>query len=410
MKCRYLPLAALSTAVLSISSFVSADLPNTFVEDTPAVAAEVNENFEFLNSRIDALSNYELIELDINCSGLEPNPAALQEALDTRPFGRIRVNVAGACGPVQIRGMHDVSLVGASGASITGTSGDQPALLIDASTGVSISDLRIASAANSTAFGTALTVTFSQAALENLVVTNDGSSDSLLMRVTSQSSVSMTNSSVENDTGSRGLLVSDKSTVSLLGLTELKGTRDALQVLNGAVAQGSASNGQQLVTGLNLDGGLTASDAQLDLLDAEIVSGSDSNVALSISTSRLQVFVGSNGFSVEGETQMFDSLMVAFLNGGDVLLDSGRLDVVNSRFATVNSIGNVNINSNPVRIARSEVSWAGGSVSVDSNTQFSIEEFSSFSSLGFVDRADFTCQPFTTAQQTSGTGDQVLCP
>tara|TARA_Y100000994_G_scaffold248995_1_gene258521 strand:+ start:28523 stop:28864 length:342 start_codon:yes stop_codon:yes gene_type:complete len=89
-------LAALSTPLTAQES-----IPHIFSPSTPAKASEVNENFDFLNSRLNELeangmpNNGGTLSLDIDCT---ENPAALNEAYLANKFTQsLSFSIAGSC-------------------------------------------------------------------------------------------------------------------------------------------------------------------------------------------------------------------------------------------------------------------------------------------------------------------------
>lgn len=58
---------SLSTAIFTSAS-LNAAVPNAFTAGTPAVAAEVNENFDNLDQRISAIENATTSTVNVDCS------------------------------------------------------------------------------------------------------------------------------------------------------------------------------------------------------------------------------------------------------------------------------------------------------------------------------------------------------
>ncbi|KHT54726.1 hypothetical protein RJ41_05660 [Alteromonas marina] len=85
----------------STTVFAQQEVPHIFTPSTPAKAAEVNENFDSLNSRLNELSekalpeNITIVNVEIDCT---ENPAALNEAyLENWYIKDLSFNIKGSC-------------------------------------------------------------------------------------------------------------------------------------------------------------------------------------------------------------------------------------------------------------------------------------------------------------------------
>lgn len=124
-------LAALSTPLTAQES-----IPHIFSPSTPAKASEVNENFDFLNTRLNELeankvpNNGGTLSLDIDCT---ENPAALNEAYLANKFTQsLSFSIAGSCyGDITAPRSEDEQLVQVHGQVIFITGIDDSAALID---------------------------------------------------------------------------------------------------------------------------------------------------------------------------------------------------------------------------------------------------------------------------------------
>ena len=88
-------------AALSTHTVAQQNVPHIFAPSTPAKAAEVNENFDVLNTRLNELENLvqpgneRQLDLDVDCT---ENPAALNEAyLENWHTKNITFSIKGSC-------------------------------------------------------------------------------------------------------------------------------------------------------------------------------------------------------------------------------------------------------------------------------------------------------------------------
>jgi len=124
-------LAALSTPLTAQES-----IPHIFSPSTPAKASEVNENFDFLNSRLNELeangmpNNGGTLSLDIDCT---ENPAALNEAYLANKFTQsLSFSISGSCyGDITVPRNEEEPLIQVHGQVIFITGVDDSAALID---------------------------------------------------------------------------------------------------------------------------------------------------------------------------------------------------------------------------------------------------------------------------------------
>lgn len=124
-------LAALSTPLTAQES-----IPHIFSPSTPAKAAEVNENFDFLNSRLNGLENSSLSgdsgtqEFEVDCT---ENPAALSEAyLANRFIENVGFLITGSCyGDITVPRVEGEAAAQVHGQVIFITGADESATLID---------------------------------------------------------------------------------------------------------------------------------------------------------------------------------------------------------------------------------------------------------------------------------------
>ncbi|AFV87031.1 hypothetical protein [Alteromonas mediterranea] len=124
-------LAALSTPLTAQES-----IPHIFSPSTPAKAAEVNENFDFLNSRLNGLENSSLSEgsgtqeFDVDCT---ENPAALSEAYLANKFTQnISFLIVGSCyGDITVPRVEGEAAAQVHGQVIFITGADESATLVD---------------------------------------------------------------------------------------------------------------------------------------------------------------------------------------------------------------------------------------------------------------------------------------
>jgi hypothetical protein len=94
-------LTLLVPSVFAIGANANETIPHIFSPSTPAKASEVNENFDYLNSRLNELeetfpsNGAEVLELDIDCTN---NPAALNEAyLQNKLVKNLSFSIKGSC-------------------------------------------------------------------------------------------------------------------------------------------------------------------------------------------------------------------------------------------------------------------------------------------------------------------------
>ena len=94
-------LTLLVPSVFAIGANANESIPHIFSPSTPAKASEVNENFDYLNSRLNELeetfpsSGAEVLHLDIDCTN---NPAALNEAyLQNKLVKNLSFSIKGSC-------------------------------------------------------------------------------------------------------------------------------------------------------------------------------------------------------------------------------------------------------------------------------------------------------------------------
>ncbi|MDT8399893.1 MAG: hypothetical protein RQ899_14900 [Pseudomonadales bacterium] len=169
------------SGLVSVAS--RADVPNTFVDGTPAVAGEVNANFDNLDQRLEnleslgladrlsVLENLDPPEITVDC---DTNPGALQAAIDAAsPLG-LSIQVSGSCGAVEIFNKRNLFIDGGDKSSTTITASTELAALgIALSQGVFID--------NVTAVGSneepAIIVGASVVILGNITATNGPNND-----------------------------------------------------------------------------------------------------------------------------------------------------------------------------------------------------------------------------------------
>ncbi|TKF21743.1 hypothetical protein FCV43_10485 [Vibrio genomosp. F6] len=130
-------LASIITVGLTANA-VAADSLVEFTAGTPAKAEEVNGNFAYLDSKIDAIKA--TTSLDIDCSS---SPELLKTTLDAATYaGPLTLNVTGACnGPINIK-KNDVII---SGGEITGmeVDGELEAMFVSGRTNIKLVDVKI---------------------------------------------------------------------------------------------------------------------------------------------------------------------------------------------------------------------------------------------------------------------------
>jgi hypothetical protein len=114
--------------VIPVAAFASSlTVPNTFTNATPAVASQVNDNFNAVKTAVDDNdARLDVLEpsaspIVVNCS---TDANALQTALSSPRTGKLLINFSGTCNPVFIA-RSNVEIVGASRATavITGATG-----------------------------------------------------------------------------------------------------------------------------------------------------------------------------------------------------------------------------------------------------------------------------------------------
>ncbi|MEX2505648.1 MAG: hypothetical protein WD406_01785 [Pseudohongiellaceae bacterium] len=138
----------LSSALASVTS--QADVPHIFADGTPAIAGEVNANFESLDlrlgtiesltleDRLSALESLDPPQLTVDC---DSDADALQAAIDTAtPLG-LSIQVSGSCNAIEIFNKRNLFIDGGDKSSTTITATDRAALDIGLSQGVFIDNL-----------------------------------------------------------------------------------------------------------------------------------------------------------------------------------------------------------------------------------------------------------------------------
>lgn len=122
--------------VFSTTAFAQQQVPHIFTPSTPAKAAEVNENFDSLNSRLNELSekalpeNLTIVYLDVDCT---ENPAALNEAyLENWFIKDVSFRIKGSCyGDITTARKEDDPQVQMQGQVLSITGVDDTSEIID---------------------------------------------------------------------------------------------------------------------------------------------------------------------------------------------------------------------------------------------------------------------------------------
>lgn len=126
----------LASSVLTVTANASETIPHIFSPSTPAKASEVNENFDYINSRLNQLeetssnSGVAVLELNIDCTD---NPAALNEAyLQNRLKKDLSFFITGSCyGDINTPRVEGESVTNVQSQVVAITGTDETAALID---------------------------------------------------------------------------------------------------------------------------------------------------------------------------------------------------------------------------------------------------------------------------------------
>ncbi len=98
-------------ATLLVSNSLQADVPNVFTDGEPAIAAEVNENFNDLDTRVTALegiSGSDTITINVECNAGGSANNAIAEAASAK---HLFVNISGTCNERVVITRSGVSLL-----------------------------------------------------------------------------------------------------------------------------------------------------------------------------------------------------------------------------------------------------------------------------------------------------------